>query len=668
MSTSTWKEAPPSGLGPRVWSLLGALAAAVLLTVVLISVLSLVVRRPRDAETEVQKLLITCQSAGCFEYEGLLRDTLNTSVDPCQDFKAFVTSRWLPTRSREVDTRWSMQWNVKYRWARMLADEIRLRRFKVPAMNIVATSYAACANREGEDAERTRTVFKQLLRNLSIPWPEVPVEPVDKLDVLFNLFIKWDIPLWFSVKVLPEKTAAGEKIIRLGRSSYIDFWITLYREMDTDSKIHAYVQQFVKYFSFPLASEGVSAPKIDYYQVFNITRSIVYALKLLCASSPREYTVETLTKQMRINTSRWISLMNKYFHPNESFSPADKVFAKPDSVNYVAHTLNHMYNSSVIRSHLGWWVLQIFAPLADNLFFITKYGTEAAADTLRPLFCQVQTEHSFKLLVLANHVALNFPPSVRSDVDQLLNGVRETAAAYYEASNVSKYVNIARKLRQMKINLWPGPEYLSKDVLARIYAQHCTDERTTLEHWIAERKANARFIGTDAYFESTRLAHSFSDKPFVYDSLLNTITVSMLGVHAPFYYTGGIEAANYGGLGAAFLKAVLQGINYELRIEDDLRYNSGEDDEGLGHITVGCKGSRNVNRKSLSHVLRFFEARKTETKPSNIWSYPPEAFFFISYCHTQSRLDFAFDCNDELRGVQSFVDAFRCPRGSGMNP
>ncbi|KAK8776457.1 hypothetical protein V5799_030193 [Amblyomma americanum] len=624
-------------------------------------------RQPRSAGAQVQKLLITCQSAGCFEYEGLLRDTLNTSVDPCQDFKAFVTSRWLPTRSSDITTRWSMQWNVKYRWARMLADEIRLRRFKVPAMNIVATSYAACANREDEDAERTRKVFKQLLRNLSIPWPEVPVEPVDKLDVLFNLFIKWDIPLWFSVKMPPEKTAAGEKIIWIGHSAYIDFWTNLYREMETESKIHNHVQQYIDYFSFPLTPEDKSAPKVNYYEVFNITRSIVYALELLCDRSAREYTIETLTKQLRINTSLCISLMNKYFRPKEVFSPADKVLIETDSITYVASHLNQIYNSSVIRSHLGWWVLQIFAPLADNLFFISKYGTKSAADSLRPLFCQIQTEHSFKLLVLANHVALNFPPSVRRDVDQLLNGVRETAAAYYEASNVSKYVNIARKLRQMKINLWPRPEYLSKEVLARIYAQHGTDEHTTLEHWIAERKANAEHIGSDVYFESTRLPHSFSDKPFVYDSLLNTMTVSMLGAHAPFYYTDGIEAANYGGLGATFLKTVLQGINYELRKED--LYNSREDDKGVGQSSIGCRDIRNVSRKSLSHVLRFFEARKTEEKPSNnIWSYPPEAFFFISYCHTQSRLDFAFECNDELRGLESFVDAFRCPRGSGMNP
>ncbi|KAH7948408.1 hypothetical protein HPB52_021975 [Rhipicephalus sanguineus] len=169
----------------------------------------------------------------------------------------------------------------------------------------------------------------------------------------------------------------------------------------------------------------------------------------------------------------------------------------------------------------------------------------------------------------------------------------------------------------MKINLWPKPEYLDRHVLELTYASPRTYNTSTLEFWISERKTNAKLTGSDAYFESTRLAHSFSDEPFVYDNVLNNVTLSIAAVHAPFYYNDMNKAVNYEGLGAAFLKTLLQAI-------------------------------------------------KENDQFTNVSNYPPEAFFFVSYCHTQSRLNPLFDCNEDLRGTEKFLRAFRCGRGSGM--
>ncbi|KAL3174406.1 hypothetical protein MRX96_040989 [Rhipicephalus microplus] len=86
-------------------------------------------------------------ATGCSRFEALLADTLNTSVDPCHDFKAYVSSRWLPDPSKELDEHWRYDWDVKYAWGRMVVDEIRLHRHTSPLERLIFDSFEACAHR-----------------------------------------------------------------------------------------------------------------------------------------------------------------------------------------------------------------------------------------------------------------------------------------------------------------------------------------------------------------------------------------------------------------------------------------------------------------------------------------------------------------------------------------
>ncbi|KAH7937501.1 hypothetical protein HPB49_012745 [Dermacentor silvarum] len=652
ISPPVCQQAPSRGLSLKAWITVGALVTTVLV-VALVTILVLILRgRSNVAHPH---LLLRCTSADCVEFEVLLRNTLNTTVKPCEDFKAFVTSRWLPGYKVSNRVRWMRQWSVQAQWTRMMIDEIRHRRFSTSMMNLVANSYAACKGGASEQTEEKRMVFKQFLQNLSIPWPEMPVQTVDILDVLIKLCVKWNIPLWFNAKMLSDRTADGQKIIYIGPSDYAYSWSQIYKDMDSQAA-HIYIEEYVKYFSSPLGPTHVKK-KVNHFLVFNITKDIVSNLAGLCPRRSAKFTFESFAKRLGISADRLVSVTNKYFQPNESFLPTDVVIVRPAGTIDVARHFISSYGPSLIQSHLGWWVVQIFAPIINNMFFLLKYGSNSAADENRPIYCQIHTGHSFKLLVLANHIALRFPISVRQNVDLVLNNVRDEAANFFETSTPSlrKNKRIARKLRSMKIELWPKPEYLSKKFLEKIYARRKPYHRHALEHWIAERKANGELLGSDAYFESTRLADSFSDEPFVYDHVLNTATLSIAAAHAPFYYNDVVDAVNYGGLGAAFLKTVLQGI---------------DEGEGLGNTsgpywentTMAKSDDSCAYNRNVSHPI------KHNDQLSNISDYSPETFFFITYCHTQSLLKPWFDCNDELRGVKSFVTAFSCPRGSGMHP
>ncbi|KAH6927509.1 hypothetical protein HPB50_004920 [Hyalomma asiaticum] len=553
-----------------------------------------------------------------------------------------------------------LQWSVQSQWTRMMVDEIRRRQFSTPAMNLVANSYAVCVRGTKGPAGDNRKAFKQLLENLGIPWPEKPAKAVDKLDVLFKLSVKWDIHLWFTVKLLHGKTAAGGSLLYIGPSRYTFFWSNLYNDISS-YVMRRYVGAYMKYFSL---GDVKANQKVDHFLVFNVTKYIVSKLAGLCNRRSAKFTMDSLAKRIGVSMDHWISVANKYFQFNESFLPNDTVVVRPAGIIDAARHFSSMYGPSLIQSHLGWWVLQIFAPIISSDFFLLKYGSKSVADQSRPIFCQIHTEQSYKLLVLANHIALHFPPSVRQSVDMVLQNVREQAASFFETSTESseKYKLVAQKLRDVKIDLWPKPEYLNKTVLERIYDRPKMYNISTLEFWISERKARFNLTGSDAYFESTRLANSFSDELFVYDNVLNRVTLSMAAVHAPFYYNDMNAAVNYGGLGAAFLKTVLQGMDIDEQALD--RDNtSSQHEEG---VRDSCADNLNISRVSFMSALRAFSTIKHGGKFANVSHYPPEAFFFVSYCHTQSRMNPSFDCNKELRGVERFRRAFRCGRDSGM--
>ncbi|KAH9381928.1 hypothetical protein HPB48_009297 [Haemaphysalis longicornis] len=109
--------------------------------------------------------------------------------------------------------------------------------------------------------------------------------------------------------------------------------------------------------------------------------------------------------------------------------------------------------------------------------------------------------------------------------------------------------------------LWPDQRYQSEEEIRHIYAHVNGHHFTTLGFWITTRIATAAHIGTDAYFEENRLPQSFADAPFSYDDVLNTVTMSMLAAHAPFYYSDhNLPGAKYGGLGVEFAKELILAV------------------------------------------------------------------------------------------------------------
>ncbi|KAH7941011.1 hypothetical protein HPB49_009188 [Dermacentor silvarum] len=607
----------------------------------------------------------------CLTPGGPLTETLDASVNPCDDFKAYVTSRWLPDPHSDASEHWKYKWHVKYIWTRAATKEIKGPHFASPPESIVASSFRACESRSAENALETRAMFKMLLRNLSIPWPELPTGDTDPFDVHFSVCVRWNIPLWFDVRVLPEDALKSRRAVYIGPSVYAKFWGSQYRSMASEATIRQYVGQYLLYFDEEYGQN--TSLTFDSYLTFNFTRHVTFMLEAVHKNAgPEFHTFESLANAFGQRPDHFLSLMNKHFRPQKPFEPGDAAIVKKKGTTEVVSYITANYDSTLLRSHMGWWVLQIYAPIADASFFVQKYGSKELADLLRPLFCETQMESSFKILIFSKHVALNFPRKVRQQVDEIFHNIREETAALFEKSGSLAGANVGRRLRGMRVNLWPKHEYRSREKLQRIYASHNTTKATSLEHWITERRANAKLIGSDAYFEDKRLPHSFSKEPIYYDSLLNEVTVSMLLAHEPFFYPGGDAAVNYGGLGAAFSSALLAGGLEIETAEPEANLEEATGNESLPTTRKATSLFMPINPLSKTAAQGFLPAFRafqlSRTILANVRPFAPEMLFFINYCHSQSRVRISFDCNAALRGATNFVSAFHCEKGSRMNP
>ncbi|XP_037576603.1 neprilysin-1-like [Dermacentor silvarum] len=621
----------------------------------------------------------SCRSDDCVKSESLLIQSLNTNVDPCHDFKAYATSRWLPDSHQDVSELWNYKWHVKYNWMSRVASEIASRDFESHLGNMVASSFSACVNRSAERANDTRTMFKELMRSLGIPWPEAPPRDANPFDVYMNLCVRWNIPLWFDIRLLPDNTLKGQRTVYIGPSAFAKFWAKQFRSISGDSAVRGYINQYLVYFAGYDEAARDEQLAANCYTVFMFTRQVVFMLETIHENvGSKAYTFDSLSNAFGQRADRFASLMNRYFRLEKAFVGADMAIVEKVGTAEVTRYIVDDHDPPLVLSHLGWWVLQIYAPIVDNSFFVLKYGNKELGDLMRPLFCETQMEHSFKILLLSKHVALNFPPKVRQRVDDILVNVREMVAATYEHSNWPPMTRarVGEKIRAMRINLWPMAEYLSSETLTRIYRSHHTTKNTALDHWIAERRANAALLGSGAYFEDKRLPHSFARDAVYYDFLLNEAFVSMMLVHEPLYYPDADSAINYGGVGAAFASAVMHGVGSgqdALSLVPSSHATTAEKERPLSGNATFNQTRESSSRSLVDTVPGFLpafhalQAHKAEW-PTQLREFPPEKLFFINYCHTQSRMNIAFDCNGAVRGDESFGFAFRCAKGLPMNP
>ncbi|XP_077492175.1 uncharacterized protein LOC144103288 [Amblyomma americanum] len=161
-----------------------------------------------------------CASADCKLHASFFRRRLDTRIDPCADFDAYVCSLWSPASglARDLVEEMALSWALKA--ARFLTKETSGGRYDANGSfahdqeEAVSTGRRAaaafvqkCIAQKDDDADSLRMV-RHFAASIGIPWPydesatrhsAHPFAVLGKLDVL------WGLELWSQASELPKR-------------------------------------------------------------------------------------------------------------------------------------------------------------------------------------------------------------------------------------------------------------------------------------------------------------------------------------------------------------------------------------------------------------------------------------------------------------------------------
>lgn len=382
----------------------------------------------------------------------------------------------------------------------------------------------------------------------------------------------------------------------------------------------------------------------------------------------------------------WLKFLNKHLHPafkvqsNDSILLAD--FALLEQVGGFAAR----YTNARLLRHFYRVLNKTFSNLA------TKSTQEIYEpnENYRPLplenhtlMCQLQVEDTFKSALFVSHVAERKLLGKRAAIDAIFANVVRTAAEVLAQtqwmSEQTKNRTIS-KITTASIKLWPGDRLLDEATLSNLYIAFRSISSVYARDMIESRRRIRLLLGTDSYGYLTAAPHGGRHPYISYNPFDNSFTVAVGALSEPLYYPEGTTTVNYAGLGSAFATALLYAIDSEdvdtgpagwvLSKRNPLYQRAPCMDATSPNFYPAMPSLQITHQAYLTALER--EGRTSDVRLESLEEYSAEQVFFLSFCHRTCHLNgdvkTSDECNSAMRNFEPFARAFRCSRGSELNP
>ncbi|KAL1423798.1 hypothetical protein MTO96_003718 [Rhipicephalus appendiculatus] len=516
-----------------------------------------------------------CDSTDCHHYEAFIGALLNRSIDPCDDFSAFVCSAWKSPSLYHRKSRSSRE-DVVDAWSKNF--EVMLRRgrkyFEVGEKPLSMLSL--CKYSSSYDATSSVESLQRFMEERKIRWPGQPLQDVDPLGVLLDLDFNWGMALWIRVEFLRKQGASGQRALRVSSAGRIREWLSLCRRLVSAGSFFDYWR---KHYML-LATYGAPAPT---QQQGNKTAEVQMAvLQQLLDASSNNTAIQFLLKDMKSHTSRipseqWIAMLNENIKVYPVFTGDDRIIASQPVLLTALNQIISSYHHDEIMENISWLFVQMIAPAVDASIWSlfpregpTKPDDDAAVTAaLQFAFCSSEVESAYRLLVISLHTAPNFPFKVRQEIDMRLRDIRKAAVDKIDAVEWLMPQSKRRaqgKLNASRILLWPSEQLLSSTALSIMYQTFPASDVNFIALWLRVRRS----VQTLAWqYEGAMHMPANLVLPLVdYDYLLNSVRVSTQTLSPPVYYEQGTHAMFYGGLGFLYASQLVRALDAEgLRID-----------------------------------------------------------------------------------------------------
>ncbi|XP_065285236.1 endothelin-converting enzyme 2-like isoform X2 [Dermacentor albipictus] len=627
-----------------------------------------------------------CRTEDCVRHAELLANIIATSsVDPCEDFAAYVCSSPSAAGLVSSDNHHASAMDAAiYSWYSGLGEMLHVGSASVPFGRKPLEMYESCSEGvSGLDSDPVE--FLRFVNEAGLSWPDEPSKGADALSVFVSHAFYYEAPAWFSVAI-SESTNRSDWRLVFSPSRHLPGMLEQHeRVFRSGSPVRHYRNTFraigggdVGPWNEELINEMATMERDVLWKLFGAVSSPRKASALISLEEFDNYTPS-------ISCSSWLRALRQSLPLRPTL--ATEVYLTDVTYIKTVGELFAKYDDQRLLRHLSWLFVQRYAAVVNVSVLVDGYMDYEAAKAARHQFCGFNVEVSYNLLLSVLYFVLrisNFDKaSIDATFDSLTAAARHLVIKSSWLDSESKCV-AAEKLRAVKMGIWPNKALLKPKTLETIYGDFPEDQGSFTAYW-TETRRKLREAKQDVLY------HRFANRPMnaaepylTYEAIANSVLIATGAVAKPLYYSNGTKGMMYGGIGFLMMLEIVKSLDIS-----GLRWhpNGSVVDSILSEASMEKFDIRDSCRVGGENVSVFPEVPALEVAYSALQealtrdrrrfriseNITEERAFFLTLCLMTCRRKRLVstaraDCNKAVRYFRLFAKAFSCPLGSNMNP
>ncbi|KAL1475095.1 hypothetical protein MTO96_037534 [Rhipicephalus appendiculatus] len=659
---------------------------AITIVLVLMAVLIYIVTREKP-----RIRVDTCRSDDCAAFGEELHAAIDWSIDPCQDFHAYVCGVWDdPLRQTTTESRMVA---AALDLAIQEAKQDLVQQSHAPQQRSKATHFFESCVIAGRRKQDNLKEFADLRRSLGLLWPEHnPSDAAHPLDVMVNLALNWEMNFLFDLGAVAVRQSIA---LLVSRGRLDNVWQENLRGARPIEAYESYVNNYYDVLKINGSQAGVTAAEL-----LDIEKTIITAKFEFMYGPPRQdwFQVSALDgKTPSVPTGLWLALLRKHDKQYNWTGHDTAIVEDVKILENLDHLLKALDHNQLITG-MSWMFIQTHLWAVDGAPSLRFSGTQKELVEMQERGCMEYVGSRLGLLGWAKRLSEVYRNKEdRLHVTSFLHRINEQTKRLINKlswMDSKSKVKVFSKLDNMSRVVLPSDSFFDAKKREELYSvfpdMHGNTFVTNLVNAskVYQRLRNQKHFA-DVY--NIRMVPHYGRQLYLY--LPNRMAIALVTLSPPMYYKDATLAIKYGAMGSFVAREMARAFD-EMGVTVD---DTGKREPWLGAEAAAAfadKAKCDVHAGSKSAAWRpmralpvmpgleiAFEAfisavavdyrALVDFKVLHLEMFTDLQIFFLAYCYSlcSKRPHTTGDeCNVPAMNSPIFAEVFHCAANSPMNP
>ncbi|CAN7939006.1 unnamed protein product [Ixodes hexagonus] len=637
----------------------------------------------------------SCETPNCWDFTAALYSSLNYTISPCENFYHFVCDGWKASKAAEAFVFSDLQMRVV-----SAAVNSLLRLGKAPmqrqtAVQKASVMFKTCLQVLAGSVDSSANL-KSFLKSVNLLAPRS--ETADVLDVVVDLGLNWNVPVFFQITIEPDYMLDGRQTLYFARSRHLMDWF-LRRSRLSGRTLRNYIVACSEFIG-----RNVNPEALILFEN--------YLMSTLGATSETSRVTETIemsaleSRTPGLMSSDWLDVLNRHLPEPSQLLMTDTIKVTDtkylQSVSEVILDDRRRRNGDLL-TYVAWLVVDYLGPLTS--FTLVAPAFLDIADVRNQIFTRCFEEvNSLMPYAFGEPFAVqSVPPDAREEVFHMVQQVKTSLKQSFLQSkwmdNATSRIALL-KLHSMR-TIIAYPDFVLgglNDYYAYMPDAGLVFLESRLKSWFVTMRARK-----DDLWKRKSPGYDFrlTDVNAFYQPLSNTMIIPAGIINSPFFHAKYPVSINFGGLGHVIAHEIIHGFDvdssrrdvhgeihdwwspetrsqYEQRVRclkrsySNFKADLHSQDSAISEDIADSAGLAQAHK-----AYRALDRGNLATETTLLKSFTPDQAFYVMSCfkwcsnRRTSGKGYSTDelrCNVPLKNIPDFARAFGCRRNDPMNP